>query len=80
MALSNYFENKLIDFLFRNVSYTPPAKLYVALCTVTPSAEDTGSTIVEVSGGNYSRKMISRDPTKWYTTQDNLAARCCRWI
>ena len=74
MALSNYFENKLIDFLFRGGSYTPPLKLYFALCTVSPTASDTGSSIIEVTGGNYARVMIPSGPSKWYTTQGDLTS------
>lgn len=71
MALSNYFENQLIDFLFRGGSFTPPATLYVALCTTTPTAADTGTTIVEVSSGNYSRVAVGTGHTLWYSTQGN---------
>ena len=74
MALSNYFENKLIDFLLRGGTYTPPTKLYFALCTIAPTAADTGSTITEISGGNYGRVMIPTGPSKWYTTQGDLTA------
>ena len=74
MALSNYFENKLIDFLFRGVAYAPPTKLYFALCTVTPNASDTGSTITEITEGNYARAMIPTGLSKWYTTQGDLTS------
>jgi hypothetical protein len=69
--MSNYLENKLIDFLFRSGSYTPPATLYIALCTATPAETDTGSTISEVSGGNYSRQSVSSGASSWYSTQQD---------
>ena len=71
MALSNYAENQLIDFLFRGGSFTPPTTLYVALCTAVPTAADTGTTIIEVSSGNYARSPVGTDHTRWYSTQGN---------
>lgn len=72
--MSNYLENKLIDFLFRGVSFTPPSTLYIALCTA-PSAENlTGSTISEISGGNYSRVALASNTTNWSTTNNDNGA------
>lgn len=72
--MSNYLENKLVDFLFRGGSYTPPATLYFALCTATPTDTSTGSTISEVTGGNYSRQSLTATTGNWYSTQgDNTA-------
>ena len=67
--MSNYLENKLVDFLFRGGSYSPPATLYFALCTSTPSDASTGSTISEVSGGNYTRQSLTATSGNWYSTQ-----------
>lgn len=72
-ALSNYLENKLIDLLFRTGTYSVPTTLYVALCTSTPTDAQTGSTIPEVSGGNYVRQSIATGPTTWYSTQGNTS-------
>lgn len=72
--MSNYLENKLIDFLFRGVSYTPPATLYVALCTAAPTDVSTGSTISEISGGNYARQSLASNTTNWYTTNSDNSA------
>jgi len=69
--MSDYLENKLVDFLFRGGSFTPPATLYVALCTSSVSDSSTGSTISEVSGGNYARVAITSNTTNWYTTNGN---------
>lgn len=72
--MSNYLENKLVDFLFRSGSYTPPTTLYFALCTSTPTDSLTGSTISEVTGGNYSRQSLTSTTGNWYSTQgDNTA-------
>lgn len=73
-SMSNYLENKLADFLFRGVSYTPPATLYIALCTAAPTDASTGSTITEVTGGNYARQSIASNTTNWFTTNGDNAA------
>lgn len=67
--MSNYLENKLVDFLFRGGSYTPPNTLYIALCTATPTDTSTGSNISEISGGNYARQSLSSVSGSWYSTQ-----------
>lgn len=65
-ALSNYLENKIVDWLLRGQAYTPPATLYVALMTSAASAAGGGT---EVSGGNYSRVGIAAGLTTWAGTQ-----------
>lgn len=67
--MSNYLENKLVDFLFRGGAYTPPSTLYFALCTATPTDASTGSTITEVTGGNYARQSLTATTGNWYSTQ-----------
>ncbi len=74
MALSNYFENKLIDFIFRGQSYVPPDTFYIALCTDVITADLDGSNIPEITGGNYSRKPISTGNTTWFSTQADTAS------
>jgi hypothetical protein len=66
--MSNYLENKLIDFLLRGVSFTPPTNLYIALCTSSVSDASTGSNIPEVAGGNYTRQSIASNSSNWSTT------------
>lgn len=51
-ALSNYLENKVIDWLFRGQAFTPPTTLYFALFTASPTDAGGGT---EVSGGGYTR-------------------------
>lgn len=72
--MSNYLENKLIDFLFRGVAFSAPSTLYVALCTATPTDSSTGSTITEVSGGNYARQSLVSNTSNWSTTNADNAA------
>ncbi len=55
-AISTYLANKLLDHSLRNVSYTPPTAVYVALYKSNPTAADTGT---EVSGGGYARRQIT---------------------
>jgi hypothetical protein len=54
--LSNFLENKLLDHVLRNVSYTSPTTVYVGLFTADPTDAGTGT---EVSGGSYARQILS---------------------
>jgi len=64
--MSNYLENKLIDHIFRNITFTKPTSLAVALCTATPTDYSTGATIAEVPNRNgYARISISSNTTNW---------------
>ena len=58
-AISTYLANKLLDHTLRNVAYTPPSTVYLALYTSTPGAGDTGT---EVSGGGYARQAVTFSP------------------
>jgi hypothetical protein len=75
--MSDFMENKLIDFLFRAAALTGistataaaatgPATLYIALFTTTPT-DSTGGT--EVSGGSYARVSVTSALTAWAGTQ-----------
>ena len=54
--LSDYLENKLLDHVLRNISYTSPTTVYVGLFTADPTDAGTGT---EVSGGSYVRQIVS---------------------
>jgi hypothetical protein len=54
--LSNFLENKLLDHVLRNVSYTSPTTVFVGLFTADPTDAGTGT---EVSGGSYARQILS---------------------
>lgn len=56
MALSDYLEDKLLDFVFNNVNYVRPTTIYIALFTAAPSDAGGGT---EVSGSNYARVGVS---------------------
>lgn len=53
---SNYLENKILDHVLRNTSYTSPTTVYVGLYTSNPGEGNTGT---EVSGGSYARQVLS---------------------
>jgi hypothetical protein len=65
-AKSDYLENKIIDWLFRGQTYTPPATIYVGLLTSAPTDAGGGT---EVSGGSYARVGVSGGLTNWSGTQ-----------
>lgn len=53
---TNYLENKLLDHVLRNTSYTSPTTAYLGLFTAAPSDTLSGT---EVSGGSYARQVLS---------------------
>ena len=65
-AMSDYLENKLVDFLFRAQTFTPPATLYVALYTANPTDSSAGT---EVTGGSYARVAVASSLANWAGTQ-----------
>lgn len=77
-ALSDFFENKLIDFLLRGqalgitgataASGTGPATTYVALFTANPSDNGGGT---EVTGGSYARVAVTSSLANWAGTQSS---------
>lgn len=75
-ALSDFVENKLIDFLLRGQALgitgasaaagTGPTSVYVGLLTTAPS--DTGGG-TEVTGGSYARVTVASSLANWAGTQ-----------
>lgn len=75
-AMSDFLENKLIDFLFRGQALgitgataaagTGPTSLYLGLYTANPT--DTGGG-TEVTGGSYTRVAVSSSLANWAGTQ-----------
>ena len=53
---SNYLEDKVLDHVLRNTSYTSPTTVYVGLFTSDPTDAGSGT---EVSGGSYARQTLS---------------------
>lgn len=48
---SDYLENKLLDHVLRNTTYTQPATVYSALYTVIPSDSTAGTEVTNASSG-----------------------------
>lgn len=65
-ALSDYLENKIIDWLLRGQVFTPPATVHVGLLTAAPSDAGGGT---EVVGGSYGRVAIASSLVNWAGTQ-----------
>lgn len=77
-AMSDFLENKLIDFLFRGQALgitgstagagTGPATLYIGLYTANPTDAGGGT---EVSGGSYARVAVTSSLANWAGTQSS---------
>lgn len=65
-GMSDYLENKLVDWLLRGQAFTPPATVYVGLLTAAPSDAGGGT---EVSGGSYARVAVTSSLANWAGTQ-----------
>lgn len=65
-AMSDYMENKGIDWLLRAQTFTPPATQYWALFTTTCTDAGPGT---EVSGGSYARAAVTASLANWSGTQ-----------
>ena len=65
-ALTDTYENSLIDWLMRGQALTPPATGYIALFTTCPTDSTSGT---EVSGGSYARVSVAASLTNWAGTQ-----------
>lgn len=63
-AFTDYFENKIVDHLFRTTTYTP-STVYVGLMTTACSDAAAGT---EVSGGSYARVSVSKADASWKGT------------
>lgn len=56
-AFTDYFENKILDDLFRGTSYSKPATYYVGL--MSSACSDTGAG-TEFSSGSYARVAVTK--------------------
>ena len=65
-AMTDYLENKVIDWMLRGQTFTPPATLYVALYTTTLTDSSAGT---EVTGGGYARVALTSSMANWAGTQ-----------
>lgn len=65
-ALTDYAENKTVDWLIRGQTFTPPATQYWRLDTSACSDAGPGT---EVSGGSYARVAVTASMANWSGTQ-----------
>lgn len=65
-ALTDFAENKLIDYLFRAQASSLPATWYVGLFTTCPTDSTAGT---EVTGGSYARVSVTSSLANWAGTQ-----------
>lgn len=55
-TMSTTLQNSLLNATLRNVAYTSPGTVWLALYTSNPTANDTGT---EVAGNGYARQTIA---------------------
>jgi hypothetical protein len=55
-ALSDYAENKVLDVLGANATFTAPSNVYLGLSTASFNDDGSGT---EISGNNYARVAVS---------------------
>jgi len=66
-ALTNTYENSMIDWLMRAQTLTPPTTgAYIALFTTCPTDSTAGT---EVTGGSYARVNYAASLANWAGTQ-----------
>ena len=65
-AMSDFAENKAIDYIFRAQVWTAPATIYAGLTTSACSDSATGT---EVTGGSYARVAVTSSLANWAGTQ-----------
>lgn len=65
-ALTDYAENKAVDWLIRGQTFTPPATQYWRLDTTACTDAGPGT---EVSGGSYARVAVTASMANWSGTQ-----------
>lgn len=70
MSVTYFSSNKVLDFNFGGVSYTPPAILYFSLSTTSPDI--SGGSFTEPSGGAYARVALANNKTNWTTAASGV--------
>lgn len=60
--MSDYLESALGDHIFRTSTFSKPSAIYVALFTVSPGDDNSGT---EVSGGSYARVQVTQLNSSW---------------
>ena len=70
MPMSNYLANAIVNATVRNTTYSSPANVWVALYSVAPTGNTSGT---ELSGNNYSRQNVTFNAPTAGTTTSNVA-------
>ena len=74
MPFSNNYANNILNYLFaKTASLSAPSAVYIGLCTNDPEAD--GGTFTELSGGGYSRVLISQRGATYPNVIGNASAR-----
>lgn len=69
-SLTDYAENKLIDYLFRGQASGSPGTWYVSLYTTCPTDSSAGTEVANANG--YARVSVGANAlTNWASTQGN---------
>lgn len=66
MPISRYLKRALVDFLWREQAFDPPASVQWALLTVAPSLTDT---YTELAAADYNRVTLAESMAEWSGTQ-----------
>ena len=69
MGMSNYLEEQIGGFLFRDGTFTKPTTLYFGLLTTLPTADD-GTGLVECAGTYYDRVLYGPSDLHWSAPVD----------
>lgn len=64
-GIANYLRNKIVDWFHRGQTFVPPATIYIALVSTTPTPGGAGTPL---SGTGYARVGIASDATHWAST------------
>lgn len=67
MSFSNFYEQKVLDLIWSNASFTVSGTYFVGLATATITTAQTGVTVVEPSTAStaYARVAIVNNATNW---------------
>ena len=69
-AMSDYLENEILDHILGTGAYTMPTTVYVGLSTGSFNDDNSGT---ELTGNNYSRKVITFGAASSGTASNNAA-------
>lgn len=68
--ITNYWSNRIQDFLLGGVGFVPPAMYYIALSKTEPTADGGG--VTEPIGGNYARIPIAKGDVSFTGAVDGV--------